>query len=162
MFKRIVWYLYSKRILKLIKLEDKINFLIKYKDNLNFYSNVYRNVYIDCLHNDIIKYTENLKYILKQGLETKFVNIRNITQDTYHYTSICFWYSDNNLELLDMQPFIIWLEHVKQFVTWFDKASLSNSNNIDMNNTRRLRPYYYDVENIINIIIENIKKNNYI
>lgn len=156
MFKRLVWYLYSKRILKLVKLEDKINFLIKYKDKFNFYSNVYRNVYINCLHNDIIKYTENLKYISKQGLETKFVNVRNITQDNYYYTSICFWYSDNNLELLDMQAFINWLEQVKRFVNWFDKASLPNSNNISMNNTRRLRPYYHDIENIINIIIKHI------
>lgn len=158
MVRKIKWYLYYKRILRLNKLEDKIKFLMTYQDKINFYSSNYRNSFINTIHRDIVNAIDELKAILKQPLETKFVAVRNITQDNLYYKSLSLWYSNDNFELPDNEIFIIWLEQILSFVNWYNIATQPNSNNAMMNNVRRLNPYYHDISTIVNTIVDNILK----
>lgn len=154
MFKGIKRYLYKKGYLRLDTLYKKILYLVKYKDNINFYSPNYRNSMLDFLEKDIVIYNRQLDNVIRQGLETRYVTVRDISQNSYTYTSFSFWYSDNGKIIENNQELDRFLHQITIFVKWYEDSIKDMTNTTLLNNTRRLKPYYTNIETIVNNILK--------
>lgn len=134
-------------------LSKKIDLLMK-KQDINFYTPDYRNTFLDFIESDIVKYDKILVDVLRQGLETKFVTIRDITQNSYQYKSFSFWYSNNDNVLETKAEYKKFLYTIFNFTKWYEEAKVQHDNTTLLNNVRRLTPYYYNIEQIVNTILE--------
>lgn len=156
MFKKIKYILYKKGYLKLDTLDKKIDFILMFINNINMYSIFYRNKHIDFLEKDILEYINKIKYLLMQGLETKILSINNITESSYINTSFSFWYSNNKSILDTNNELIEWLNLVKDFGNWCSSAKSNFNNTYVSVNYRKLSPYYLNITNIVDSILEGI------
>ena len=158
MLQRIKNYLYKRKITNSETLLDKIELLQK-NPSIYFYSSIYCNTFLNFIEKDIIDYNNVLENILRQGLETKYVSIKNISEQNYYYTSLSFWYSNKTAVLNTNDEFKRFLNNIHTYISWYEKNKTEVVNVNINNNIRRTKPYYYNIELIVNTIIENELKN---
>lgn len=157
MIKRIKLYFYKRKLNKCKTLIDKILFL-KEQPSLYFYSELYRNTYLSFIDKDIIEFNNNIENIFRQGLETRYVAIKNISADRYYNTSLSFWYSDTTKILTNDNEYKRFIKNCEMFVKWYE-GNVKEIGNVNIvNNIRRIKPYYYNIELIINTMIDIEKK----
>lgn len=154
MLKGIKKYLYKKGYLRLDTLYKKTMYLAEYKNNINFYSPSYRNSMLDFIEKDIVIYNRQLDNIIRQGLETRFVTVKDISQNSYTYTSFSFWYSDNGKVIENNKEIDRFIHQITVFVKWYEESIKNMTDATLLNNTRRLKPYYNNIETIVNSILK--------
>jgi hypothetical protein len=154
MLNKIKDFLLSKGIIKLDTTIKKIEYLLEHLDNINLYSISFRNITEDFLEKDIITYIDTLQFILRSSLETKIISIKYINENSYKRITYSFWYSDDLKILPDNEYLKEWLLLASQFIKWaeFAKKDFNNSNNTV--NSRKLSPYYLNITNIVNTILD--------
>lgn len=158
MFKKIKFLLFKKGYLKLDTIEKKIKFIITNIEKVNLYSSSYRNIYCDFLEKDILDYIEVLKIIVRSPLDTKIITVKSITESSYISTSFSYWYS-NKGDMLDNKEYInTWLTLSLGFIEWCEEAKKNFNNTNSINNYRKLSPYYNNINNIIENMLEELKK----
>lgn len=143
---------------KLITTIDKLKYLIQEVDNINLYSSSFRNTNDDFLERDIISYIDQLQFILRNSLETKIISIKVINENNYTYTTYSFWYSNAGMILKDNTFLKEWLELSLRFMQWAEHAKKDFNNVNSTVNSRKLSPYYLNISNIVNSMIEVITK----
>ena len=157
MFKKLKRWLIYKGYIKLKTHLEKIEFITTM--DIDFYNEIYRNVRLDFIEKDIIHYNRSLDMILRQGLESTFVSVKDITQNSYFYTSFSLWCSDDGRILDDIKEVNTFFKNIKAFLSWYERADKVKDNTVMLNNVRRLKPYYYNLTVIIDLILEQeIKK----
>lgn len=157
MFKIFKKFLFKEDI-KLDTINNKILYLIKHVDDIDMYSSEFRNVSEDFLEKDIIEYIKILNFILRSNLETKTISIKYINENSFTYTTFSFWYSNNNAILKDKSFLKEWLELSLRFTKWYEYAKKDFNNSSNTVNSRKLSPYYLNIINIVNSMINIIIK----
>lgn len=155
---RLRLWMIRKGLIKHKSLQAKLTCLLELTD-INLYDTTFRNIQIDFLENNIVTYNNILEYLLLQGLETKFVSVRDITQNSYHYVSFSFWYSDEGEILGDSKELVRFLKNTKAFIVWYEKSAVIKNNTTLLNNVRRLKPYYHNIASVIENIYNGYFKN---
>lgn len=154
MLTKVKQYLYKKGILKHNTLLEKIKYLEPHKHNINFYGPNYRNNMLDFIEQDIVTFNRQLDYIIRQGLESRYVTVKDISQNSYIYTSYSFWYSDNNKVIENKNEIDRFFNLIFTFVNWYEESITNKTDATLLNNTRRLKPYYANIEAIVDDILK--------
>jgi len=157
MFKKIKKILLQIGFLKLDTLEKKIDYLIDNLDKIDLYKGTYRSKYCMFIEKDILIYTKSLSEINKFEIDTKYITVKKITENSLSNVTFLKWCSDNNRVIEDRALVIKnFLLECKDFITLFKIASSSINSNILYSNSLKIKPYYYNIEIIIDNILEDI------
>lgn len=151
MFKKIKYILKMKGYLKLGTTVDKAQYLLFNYKNIDIYKSSI-STSIASLESDISTYDKILTTIRSQDITTTNLVINNVSEFNIITKDIKYWYTIDGYIITDKTILKSFLSNCLFIVQWYEE----NDKNYDptiMYNIRRLRPYYLNIGNILDVLL---------
>jgi len=149
MFKKFISFLYKVGILKLTTIEDKIKYLLIF--DIDMYNNKYKSIIGTFIEEDIVRYIEQLNYVNNYDIYGSYIVIKKIDNDSLYRKSYSRWCSNKGNIIYDSEDKVkVVLTSMLTFIKLYNSIKKDMNLNIAYSNHLKIKPYYINIENIIN------------